>query len=187
MHIRTCYDVATCTDGIFSFSDRMHLPSSVKEVVFASCIAGVTFLALCVRRWRTRTRLQTTTLTALRERLRKNKFAFVPAAEMCRLLGVSEGDTMAASSLLAGYVDDAGPTRSERGAAVYPYRSSLAACYDFDPSSDAPPLRSGTRREPFNLIVNFTPMGVNSISFGYPHVRPMGRTCGEPNEIKKIT
>ena len=39
-------------------------------------------------------------------------------------------------------------------------------------------LLEGTRREPFN----FTPMGVNSISFGSPHVRctPMGRTCGEP-------
>ena len=34
----------------------------------------------------------------------------------------------------------------------------------------------GTRREPFN----FTPMAVNSISFGSPHVHPMGvhRTCG---------
>ena len=40
----------------------------------------------------------------------------------------------------------------------------------------------GTRREPFN----FTPMGVNPISSGSPHVRPMGRTCGEPDEIKKI-
>jgi hypothetical protein len=40
-----------------------------------------------------------------------------------------------------------------------------------------------TRREPFNS----TPMGVNPIPFGSPHVRPMGvrRTCGEPNEIKK--
>ena len=39
--------------------------------------------------------------------------------------------------------------------------------------------------EPFN----FTPMGVNSISPGSPHVRPMGvhRTCGEPDEIKKNT
>ena len=40
----------------------------------------------------------------------------------------------------------------------------------------------GTRREPFTS----TPMGVNSIPFGSPHVRLMGvhRTCGEPNEIK---
>ena len=30
-------------------------------------------------------------------------------------------------------------------------------------------------------------MGVNSISSGSPHVRPMGRTCGEPDEIKKNT
>ena len=30
-------------------------------------------------------------------------------------------------------------------------------------------------------------MGVNSISFGPPHVRPLGYTCGEPNEIKKNT
>ena len=37
--------------------------------------------------------------------------------------------------------------------------------------------------EPFNS----TPMGVNSISFGSPHVCSMGRTCGEPNEIKKNT
>ena len=37
--------------------------------------------------------------------------------------------------------------------------------------------------EPFN----FTPMAVNPISFGSPHVRPMGRTCGEPDEIKKNT
>ena len=40
----------------------------------------------------------------------------------------------------------------------------------------------GARREPFN----FTPMGVNPISPGSPHVRPMGRTCGEPDEVKKI-
>ena len=41
----------------------------------------------------------------------------------------------------------------------------------------------GKRREPFN----FTPMGVNPISSGSPHVRPMGRTCGGPDEIKKNT
>ena len=41
----------------------------------------------------------------------------------------------------------------------------------------------GTRCEPFNS----TPMGVNPISSGSPHVRPMGRTCGEPDEIKKNT
>ena len=40
-----------------------------------------------------------------------------------------------------------------------------------------------TRREPFNS----TPMAVNSISSGSPHVHPMGRTCGEPDEIKKNT
>ena len=41
------------------------------------------------------------------------------------------------------------------------------------------------QREPFNS----TPMAVNSISSGSPHVRctPMGRTCGEPDEIKKNT
>ena len=40
----------------------------------------------------------------------------------------------------------------------------------------------GTRPEPFN----FTPMGVNSISFGSPHVRRMGvhRTCGRRNQEK---
>ena len=34
---------------------------------------------------------------------------------------------------------------------------------------------------------NSRPMAVKSISFGSPHVRPMGvhRTCGEPSEIKK--
>ena len=39
--------------------------------------------------------------------------------------------------------------------------------------------------EPFNS----TPVGVNSISSGSPHVRPMGvhRACGEPDEIKKNT
>jgi len=44
-------------------------------------------------------------------------------------------------------------------------------------------IDDGTRPEPFN----FTPMGVNPISSGSPHVRPMGRTCGEPDEIKKNT
>ena len=44
-------------------------------------------------------------------------------------------------------------------------------------------MPDGTRPEPFN----FTPMAVNSISSGSPHVRPMGRTCGEPDEIKKNT
>ena len=43
------------------------------------------------------------------------------------------------------------------------------------------------RREPFNA----TPMGVRSISFGSPHVRPMWalNTCGAwpPDEIKKNT
>ena len=29
-------------------------------------------------------------------------------------------------------------------------------------------------------------MGVNSISFGSPHARAMGRTCGEPNKSRKI-
>ena len=31
------------------------------------------------------------------------------------------------------------------------------------------------------------PWGINPISSGSPHVRPMGRTCGEPDEIKKNT
>ena len=35
--------------------------------------------------------------------------------------------------------------------------------------------------------VQFHPMAVNPISSGSPHVRPMGRTCGEPDEIKKNT
>ena len=43
----------------------------------------------------------------------------------------------------------------------------------------------GTRCAPFY----FTPMGVNSISSGSPHVRPMRVhcTCGEPDGIKKST
>ena len=46
-------------------------------------------------------------------------------------------------------------------------------------------VHGGTRPEPFN----FTPMGVNSISFGSPHVGPIWAlsTCGEPDEIKKNT
>ena len=56
-------------------------------------------------------------------------------------------------------------------------------------SSQPPPRRQrrrvvpvpGTRREPYN----FTPVGVNPVSSGSPHVRPMGRTRGEPDEIKK--
>ena len=50
---------------------------------------------------------------------------------------------------------------------------------------DAPATLSCTRHEPFNS----TPMGVNPISSGSPHVRPMGvhRTCGVPDEIKKST
>ena len=48
-------------------------------------------------------------------------------------------------------------------------------------SAEAATMR--TRREPFN----FTPMAVNPISSGSPHVRctPMGRTCGGPDETKK--
>ena len=51
------------------------------------------------------------------------------------------------------------------------------------PSARAP----HAHREPFN----FTPTGFNSISFQLdfvwlsPHVRPMGRTRGEPNKIRK--
>ena len=41
---------------------------------------------------------------------------------------------------------------------------------------------AGTRYEPFN----FTSMAANSISFGAPRLRFMGRTCGEPNGTKKI-
>ena len=39
------------------------------------------------------------------------------------------------------------------------------------------------RTKPFNS----TPMGVNLMSFGSPHVRPMGCTCGWAGEIKKST
>ena len=52
--------------------------------------------------------------------------------------------------------------------------------------TDPPPVVvDGTHREPSNS----TPMGVNPISSGSPHVRctPMGRTCGEPDEIKTHT
>ena len=51
------------------------------------------------------------------------------------------------------------------------------------PTTTCPAAAAGTRREAFNS----TPMAVNSISSGSPHVRPMGRTCGEPDEIKKNT
>ena len=54
-----------------------------------------------------------------------------------------------------------------------------ACCPDFDVAR----TKNRTRREPFN----FTPMGVNPVSSGPPHVRPIGRTCGEPDEIKKNT
>ena len=45
-------------------------------------------------------------------------------------------------------------------------------------------LQHRTRREPFNV----TPIEVNSISFGPPHVRPMGvhRTCVGPTQSRKI-
>ena len=53
------------------------------------------------------------------------------------------------------------------------------------PTPGSMPSRSVicTRPEPFNS----TPMRVNPISSGSPHVHPMGRTCGEPDEIKKDT
>ena len=40
----------------------------------------------------------------------------------------------------------------------------------------------GTRRKPFNI----TPMAVNSISFGPPHVRPRGRTCDGLKKSRKM-
>ena len=43
--------------------------------------------------------------------------------------------------------------------------------------------RCCTCREPFNS----TRMGVDSIAFGSPHVRPMGRTCRRAGELKKNT
>ncbi len=62
----------------------------------------------------------------------------------------------------------------------------ICVCVQVRPRRRRQPHRphQGTRREPFN----FTPMAVNPISSGSPHVRctPMGRTCGEPDEIKKI-
>ena len=49
------------------------------------------------------------------------------------------------------------------------------------PERSRPVNRRQTSRAPFN----FTPTAVNSISSGSPHVRPMGRTCGEPDETKE--
>jgi len=45
------------------------------------------------------------------------------------------------------------------------------------------------RRQRFAAVepFTFTPTGVDSISSGSPHVRPTGRTCGKPNEIKEKT
>ena len=65
---------------------------------------------------------------------------------------------------------------------VAPSLSSPAtSCRYSSPLLDSSTL--ALQREPFN----FTPMAVNSISSGSPHVRPKGRTCGEPDEIKKNT
>ena len=48
--------------------------------------------------------------------------------------------------------------------------------------------KTGGKLQPYDrMMFNYTPVAVNSISFGSPHVRPMERTCGEPNEIKKNT
>ena len=66
------------------------------------------------------------------------------------------------------------------------YFGNVKSVVDWHASSSKGLFPNGTRREPFN----YTPMGVNPISSGSPHVRPMGvhRTCGEPNdEIKKNT
>ena len=66
-----------------------------------------------------------------------------------------------------------GQTRTEDEA------NDLVAAAAFDRET----CRLGTRREPFD----FTPMGVNPIPSGPPHVRPMWAlsTCGEPDEIKE--
>ena len=52
-------------------------------------------------------------------------------------------------------------------------------------TADCRKISDGPRREPFNS----THMGANPIPSGSPHVRctPIGRTCGEPDEIKKNT
>ena len=72
---------------------------------------------------------------------------------------------------LATLVDDDG----DGGVHVVDNKALLAV--------DLPKLTKCTRCIPFNS----TPMAVNSISLGSPHVRPVVRTCGEPDEIKKNT
>ena len=62
--------------------------------------------------------------------------------------------------------------------------SHVSGCsVDHDSPTEERDHTQGTRREPFS----FTPMGVDSIPCGSPPARPMGRTCGEPHEIKNNT
>ena len=82
-----------------------------------------------------------------------------------------------------------GPRGAAAGICVaYVYRLALAAFQALVPQDRVRLFIVGfldARREPFNS----TPMGVNPIPSGSPHVRctPMGRTRGEPNEIKGKT
>ena len=77
--------------------------------------------------------------------------------------------------------DDASPQRFERGYEFWLMREARRRNPDIVlyglPWSWPGWVGKGTRRGPLNS----TPMGVNSISFGFPHVtvtlRPMGRTC----------
>ena len=69
-------------------------------------------------------------------------------------------------------------------------RNNLTLVYGLNdmygrPTKTKPEKALCTRPEAFNS----TPMGVNSISSGSPHARPMWAlsTCGEPDEIKKNT
>ena len=60
------------------------------------------------------------------------------------------------------------------------YRTPLA-CLGFDQQRELPDgVRVTSRSIP-------PQRGVNSISFGPPHARRVGRTCSEPNEIKENT
>ena len=67
--------------------------------------------------------------------------------------------------------------------AKHRHTAKLAAALNDLRTNHTPGHGHSTRREPSNL----TPTGVNSVSFGPPHVRPTGRTWGEPTEIKKNT
>ena len=70
-------------------------------------------------------------------------------------------------------------------------RTARPSCRSRSGSSTPRRTRSPSPQTSVHAVSRSTPprMGVNSISFGSPRVRctPVGRTCGEPNEITKNT